>query len=108
MSIRHVGECFQRSNETISWYVHLTEHKSFLTITMSLVQYVCMPTSDAIQPEIGKNSRFWPFFKDVISALFLVVIFTSYLHCLSSKWSLTYFHLIFHLICYLLLLFPAF
>ncbi|KIK19637.1 hypothetical protein PISMIDRAFT_79986, partial [Pisolithus microcarpus 441] len=67
LTIRHVGEHFQRSNETISRYFQ----KLLFIFSSSpfYSEYVHMPASDVIQPEIRKNSRFWPFFKDAIGTL---------------------------------------
>ncbi|KIJ11458.1 hypothetical protein PAXINDRAFT_37254, partial [Paxillus involutus ATCC 200175] len=67
LTVRHVGERFQRSNDTISWYFRK------MTIIFSsapfYTKYVHMPADDEIHTKICTNPRFWPFFKDAIGAL---------------------------------------
>ncbi|KAF9235881.1 hypothetical protein BU15DRAFT_27613, partial [Melanogaster broomeanus] len=67
LTIRHVGERFQRSNETISRYfrkmLRAFSSRPFYTT------YVHLPDADEIHPKIHDNPRFWPFFKDAIGAL---------------------------------------
>ncbi|KIN97793.1 hypothetical protein M404DRAFT_159553 [Pisolithus tinctorius Marx 270] len=67
LTIGHVGECFQWSNEIISWYFH-----KMLFISSSspfYSTYIKMPGAGDVQPKIRGDKRFWPYFKDVIGAL---------------------------------------
>ncbi|KIK11241.1 hypothetical protein PISMIDRAFT_50466, partial [Pisolithus microcarpus 441] len=67
LSIRHVGERFQRSNATISRYFH----KMLNTFSSSpfYTKYIHLPDDDKVHTRIQHNPRFWPFFKGVIGAL---------------------------------------
>ncbi|KAI5982113.1 hypothetical protein EDD15DRAFT_2110912, partial [Pisolithus albus] len=67
---RHVGERFQRSNDTVSRYfrkmVAIFASEPFYS------KYISLPfTSSAttVHPYIRESSRFWPYFKDVIGAI---------------------------------------
>ncbi|KIO01182.1 hypothetical protein M404DRAFT_92287, partial [Pisolithus tinctorius Marx 270] len=68
LSIRHVGEHFQRSNGTISKYF-----KKILFTFLSCdiySKYVRLPHSDApVHPTIHNNPKFFPFFADAIGAI---------------------------------------
>ncbi|KIN97865.1 hypothetical protein M404DRAFT_103253, partial [Pisolithus tinctorius Marx 270] len=68
LSIRHVGECFQRSNGTISKYF-----KKILFAFSSrdiYSKYIQLPHSDApVHPTIRNNPKFFPFFADAIGAI---------------------------------------
>ncbi|KIK17385.1 hypothetical protein PISMIDRAFT_85088, partial [Pisolithus microcarpus 441] len=67
LSIRHVGERFQRSNETVSRYF-----RKILFIFSSSPFYstfVWLPAADDVQEKIMGNSRFRPYFKDAIGAI---------------------------------------
>ncbi|KIK73852.1 hypothetical protein PAXRUDRAFT_103290, partial [Paxillus rubicundulus Ve08.2h10] len=67
LTIRHVGEHFQQSNNTISWYFHK------MTIIFSsapfYTKYVHMQADNEIHTKIRTNPHFWPFFKDAIGTL---------------------------------------
>ncbi|KIJ63750.1 hypothetical protein HYDPIDRAFT_54704, partial [Hydnomerulius pinastri MD-312] len=67
LSFRHVGERFQRSNDTISRYFHkmlvIFSTQPFYTT------YVQSPTSEHVSRKIRNNPKFWPFFKDAIGAI---------------------------------------
>jgi hypothetical protein len=68
LSIRHVGERFQRSNDTISKYflkmLGVFSHPPFYT------NNVCLPKSnDPIPDHIWKNPKFFPFFEGARGAL---------------------------------------
>ncbi|KIK11732.1 hypothetical protein PISMIDRAFT_78933, partial [Pisolithus microcarpus 441] len=67
LTIRHVGERFQRSNDTISRYFH--KLLSIFSSSPFYSAYVHMPDTDEVQPEIRENTRFWPFFQHAIGAL---------------------------------------
>jgi len=83
LSIRHSGEQFQRSNETVSWYVcYIIQPMCMLTCfsyfckmififssTPFYTKYVRMPAVTDIHEVIHNNPQFWPYFKDAISAL---------------------------------------
>ncbi|KAF8148475.1 hypothetical protein B0H34DRAFT_624814, partial [Crassisporium funariophilum] len=68
LSICHVGERFQRSNETISIYF-----KEMLVAFSSAGfynEYVCLPSvDDPIPPEICNNPQWFPFFEGAIGAM---------------------------------------
>ncbi|KIO00540.1 hypothetical protein M404DRAFT_116437, partial [Pisolithus tinctorius Marx 270] len=68
LSIRHVGEHFQRSNSMISKYF-----KKILFTFLSgdiYSKYVQLPCSDApIHPTIHDNPKFFPFFTDTVGAI---------------------------------------
>ncbi|KIO04255.1 hypothetical protein M404DRAFT_51783, partial [Pisolithus tinctorius Marx 270] len=67
LSIRHIGEHFQHSNNTISQYFC----KFIFIFSSSLFYnvYVHMPAVDEVQSGIREDPRFWLFFQDVIGAL---------------------------------------
>ncbi|KIN94544.1 hypothetical protein M404DRAFT_95897, partial [Pisolithus tinctorius Marx 270] len=67
LTIRHVGERFQQSNETISRYFR--KILFILSSSPFYSTYVKMPGADDIQPKIRGDKRFWLYFKDVIGAL---------------------------------------
>ncbi|KIK92622.1 hypothetical protein PAXRUDRAFT_146912, partial [Paxillus rubicundulus Ve08.2h10] len=60
LTVRHFWECFQQSNDTISWYFHK------MTIVFSsapfYTKYVHMPADNEIHTKIHTNPCFWPFF----------------------------------------------
>ncbi|KAG2033027.1 hypothetical protein BDR03DRAFT_839824, partial [Suillus americanus] len=68
LTIRHVGERFQRSNETISNYFHkmldiLSSHPFYM-------QYIHLPADDApVSSKICDNPKRWPYFMDTIGAI---------------------------------------
>ncbi|THU81626.1 hypothetical protein K435DRAFT_581956, partial [Dendrothele bispora CBS 962.96] len=68
LNIRHTGERFQWSNETISkYFCHILNALSsppFYTI------YVCLPSTNAPTPDfIQCNPKFFPFWTDAIGAI---------------------------------------
>ncbi|KAI0706335.1 hypothetical protein C8Q76DRAFT_591549, partial [Earliella scabrosa] len=68
LSVRHVGERFQRSNDTIAKYfkrvLHMFSDPSFFN------RYVKLPAADDPVPShIGDNPKFYPFFMNVIGAM---------------------------------------
>ncbi|KIK19695.1 hypothetical protein PISMIDRAFT_46782, partial [Pisolithus microcarpus 441] len=68
LTIRHVGERFQRSNGTISKYFK----RMLATFTSPGIyaKYVQLPRSDApTHPYILDNPKFFPFFVDAIGAI---------------------------------------
>ncbi|KIN97333.1 hypothetical protein M404DRAFT_90264, partial [Pisolithus tinctorius Marx 270] len=70
LPIRHVGERFQRSNDAILRYFH-----KMVTIFASepfYSKHVSLPfasSTTTVHPKIMQSHRFWPYFKDVISAI---------------------------------------
>jgi len=84
LSIRHLGERFQRSNSTISKYAfHLIlcvtdsslsrYFKKMLVIFSSpgiYTRYVRLPhANDPVHPSIQDNPKYYPFFKDAVGAI---------------------------------------
>ncbi|KAF8433331.1 hypothetical protein L210DRAFT_3307780, partial [Boletus edulis BED1] len=68
LTIRHVAERFQRSNDTISKYFR----RILGAFSSSPIynKYVRLPRSNDNTPQaIQENPRFMPFFKDAIGAL---------------------------------------
>ncbi|KAG2029552.1 hypothetical protein BDR03DRAFT_817782, partial [Suillus americanus] len=66
LSVRHFGERFQRSNDTISRYF-----RKMLKIFSSspfYTNYVHLP-DDSIPAKIHLDPKFWPFFKDAVRAI---------------------------------------
>ncbi|KAH6906645.1 hypothetical protein BKA70DRAFT_1033490, partial [Coprinopsis sp. MPI-PUGE-AT-0042] len=68
LSVEHVGERFQRSNETITKYfrkvLRVISRGSFYS------KYVRLPSiNDPVPDIIRNNPRFFPFFKDVLGAI---------------------------------------
>ncbi|KAJ7054234.1 hypothetical protein C8F01DRAFT_969788, partial [Mycena amicta] len=68
LSIRHVGERFQRSNETISRYFRRI--LDALSDSPFYSDHVRLPTTtDPVEEYIRNNPKFYPFFKDAIGAI---------------------------------------
>ncbi|KIK16333.1 hypothetical protein PISMIDRAFT_47702, partial [Pisolithus microcarpus 441] len=70
LPIRHVGEHFQRSNDTISRYFH--KMVAVFASEPFYSKYILLPfTSSATMPHpsIHENYQFWPYFKDAIGAI---------------------------------------
>ncbi|KIO00825.1 hypothetical protein M404DRAFT_117824, partial [Pisolithus tinctorius Marx 270] len=70
LPIRHVGEHFQRSNDTISRYfckmVTIFASEPFYS------KHVSLPfasSTTTVHPKIMQSHRFWLYFKDVIGAI---------------------------------------
>ncbi|KIJ07772.1 hypothetical protein PAXINDRAFT_41894, partial [Paxillus involutus ATCC 200175] len=68
LSIRHIGECFQRSNDTISRYfkkiLNVFSHPDIYN------KYVRLPlVNDPTPPEILHDPRFYPAFRSAIGAI---------------------------------------
>ncbi|KIK12064.1 hypothetical protein PISMIDRAFT_74868, partial [Pisolithus microcarpus 441] len=68
LSIRHIGERFQRSNGTISKYF-----KKILYAFSSpgiYARYVWLPhEDDPVHPTILNDPKFYPFFRDALGAI---------------------------------------
>ncbi|KAJ8586023.1 hypothetical protein M405DRAFT_709771, partial [Rhizopogon salebrosus TDB-379] len=68
LSTCHIGECFQRSNDTISKYF-----KQILVAFSSppiYTAYVQLPDAESPPPlEITQNTKFYPFFAHAIGAI---------------------------------------
>jgi DDE superfamily endonuclease len=83
LTIRHVGEQFQRSSDTISRYVAvphfipLTDKSRYFRKMVAIftsppfyARYVQQPTADHPTPhQIRSNRKFFPFFHDAIGAI---------------------------------------
>ncbi|KIO02897.1 hypothetical protein M404DRAFT_53564, partial [Pisolithus tinctorius Marx 270] len=75
LSIRHVGEHFQRSNGTFSnglTIVPVTSKKILFAFPSHDIysKYIQLLCSDApVHPTICNNPKFFPFFADAISAI---------------------------------------
>ncbi|KAJ7055148.1 hypothetical protein C8F01DRAFT_930032, partial [Mycena amicta] len=68
LSIRHVGERFQRSNETISKYFR----RVLFTVSSPpfYPAYVRLPKdTDPTPPNISDNTKLYPFFADAIGSM---------------------------------------
>ncbi|KIO11764.1 hypothetical protein M404DRAFT_112948, partial [Pisolithus tinctorius Marx 270] len=66
LTIRHVGERFQQSNDTIQCFKKLLfifSDPPFYSI------YIQFPTGEAIHPKICHNPKFWPYFQDAIGTI---------------------------------------
>ncbi|KAJ8596216.1 hypothetical protein M405DRAFT_703199, partial [Rhizopogon salebrosus TDB-379] len=68
LTVRHVGEQFQRSNDTMSRYfckmLYIFASPPFYTT------HVCPPEDgDGIPDKIRNNSKFWPYFRDTVGAI---------------------------------------
>ncbi|KAE9395228.1 hypothetical protein BT96DRAFT_747075, partial [Gymnopus androsaceus JB14] len=78
LSVRHVGEQFQRSNDTISKYFR----EILFTVSSDpfYSRFVVLPAAnDPIHPYIRNNTKFWPFFRDAVGA-----IDGTHIHCCPS------------------------
>jgi hypothetical protein len=88
LTVRHLAERFQRSNETIAKYVPIAWLTTNLTIRQEQVfqrffsqspfytTYVTQPSAtDPCPREIRLNKKYYPFFKDMIG-----VIDSSHIH----------------------------
>ncbi|KAF8958634.1 hypothetical protein BDZ97DRAFT_1615381, partial [Flammula alnicola] len=68
LSIRHVGERFQRSNDTIS--IYFKEMLVALSSAGFYNEHVCLPlVDDPVPSEILNNPRWFPFFEGAIGAM---------------------------------------
>ncbi|KAJ7101207.1 hypothetical protein C8R44DRAFT_577535, partial [Mycena epipterygia] len=68
LSIRHVGERFQRSNETISKYFR----RVLIAVSSPpfYMRYVRLPSADDPTPDsILHNPKLFPFFRDAIGSM---------------------------------------
>ncbi|KAK0235161.1 hypothetical protein EDD85DRAFT_741641, partial [Armillaria nabsnona] len=85
LSVHHVGERFQHSNETISRY--------FKTILFALSspnfyrKYVHLPLPDSTPAFIHSNPEFWPFFAGALGAIdgTHITCFPSTLECHAAR-----------------------
>ncbi|KIO11980.1 hypothetical protein M404DRAFT_99069, partial [Pisolithus tinctorius Marx 270] len=67
LMVRHVGEHFQWSNNTISQYF-----KKLLFVFSELpfyITYVQFLTGEAIHPKIRHNPKFWLYFRNAIGVI---------------------------------------
>ncbi|EGN95164.1 hypothetical protein SERLA73DRAFT_143249 [Serpula lacrymans var. lacrymans S7.3] len=68
LTLKHVGECFQRANDTLSKYF-----KEILFAFSSApihTDYVHLPSAnDSIPPEIQNNPKLFPFFSGAIGTI---------------------------------------
>ena len=84
LPIRHIGECFQRSNDMISMYVTIYFYLDWIWCTHRYFhkmvnlfaseplysRYISFASSTiGMHPKIMNNFHFWPYFKDAISAI---------------------------------------
>lgn len=68
LSTRHLGERFQRSNDTISHYFRAV--LCILSSSLFYGKYVCLPLATSpIPAEIQSNPKFFPFFEGAIGAI---------------------------------------
>ncbi|KIM54417.1 hypothetical protein SCLCIDRAFT_36183, partial [Scleroderma citrinum Foug A] len=68
LSIRHIGERFQRSNDMISRYFH--KMVKIFASEPFYSRYISFASSTiSTHPKIINNYCFWPYFKDVIGAI---------------------------------------
>ncbi|KAJ7321923.1 hypothetical protein DFH08DRAFT_618396, partial [Mycena albidolilacea] len=68
MSIRHIGERFQWSNETISKYFRRV--LIALSSPLFYTHYVRLPcVGDPVPEAIAHDPRFFPFFEDAIGSM---------------------------------------
>ncbi|KIK26883.1 hypothetical protein PISMIDRAFT_43094, partial [Pisolithus microcarpus 441] len=67
LSVRHVGERFQRSNEMVSQY--FCKILFIFSSSPFYSTFVWLPAADDVQQKIMGNSRFYPYFKDAIGAI---------------------------------------
>lgn len=68
LSTRHLGERFQRSNDTISHYFRAVLY--ILSSSPFYGKYVCLPlATSSIPTEIQSNPKFFPFFEGAIGAV---------------------------------------
>ncbi|KAJ7227007.1 hypothetical protein GGX14DRAFT_305495, partial [Mycena pura] len=68
LSVRHVGERFQRSNETISKYFR----RILLAVSTApfYTTYVHLPlATDPVSDYIRNNPKFYPFFGDALGSM---------------------------------------
>ncbi|KAE9385059.1 hypothetical protein BT96DRAFT_736752, partial [Gymnopus androsaceus JB14] len=63
LSVRHVGERFQHSNETISKVCIAFSSPEFYN------KFVCLPTANDPPPYLCCNRKLWPFFKGCLGAI---------------------------------------
>ncbi|KLO06040.1 hypothetical protein SCHPADRAFT_798604, partial [Schizopora paradoxa] len=68
LSIRHVGERFQRSNETISKY--FMKVMNALSSPPFYTKFVRLPSTDSLVPDfIRNNPKFYPFLAGALGAM---------------------------------------
>ncbi|KAJ3727452.1 hypothetical protein C8R42DRAFT_550407, partial [Lentinula raphanica] len=78
LSVRHVGERFQRSNETISKYFR--EILFAVSSDPFYSHFVVLPTNeDPPNMTLASNPKLWPFFEDAVGA-----IDGTHIHCCPS------------------------
>ncbi|KIM56717.1 hypothetical protein SCLCIDRAFT_91658, partial [Scleroderma citrinum Foug A] len=68
LPIRHVGERFQRLNDTISRYFH--KMVNLFASEPLYSRYISFASSTiGMHPKIVNNFCFWPYFKDAVGAI---------------------------------------
>ncbi|KAF8445604.1 hypothetical protein L210DRAFT_3310912, partial [Boletus edulis BED1] len=67
LTLRRVGERFQRSNDVISCYFKLT--LDVLSSSPFYTKYIVPPSGDTVASKIRQNPRFFPYFRDAIGAV---------------------------------------
>ncbi|KIO12269.1 hypothetical protein M404DRAFT_96083, partial [Pisolithus tinctorius Marx 270] len=67
LPFRHVGERFQRSNDTISRYFHMI--LTTLATQPFYTDYVRFPAGDTVPSKIQNNPKFWPYFRNAIGTI---------------------------------------
>ncbi|KIM57365.1 hypothetical protein SCLCIDRAFT_99294, partial [Scleroderma citrinum Foug A] len=67
LPVRHVGERFQRSNDTISRYFR--KMVAIFSEPPIYTMFVKPPGVDRLSPKIRLNPKFYPYFKDAIGAI---------------------------------------
>ncbi|KIY60800.1 hypothetical protein CYLTODRAFT_336833, partial [Cylindrobasidium torrendii FP15055 ss-10] len=68
LSVRHVGERFQRSNETVAFYFKAVLNAFSKPFFYS--RYVQLPNAtDPTPPEIRNNPKLYPFFANALGAV---------------------------------------
>ncbi|KIN94732.1 hypothetical protein M404DRAFT_48162, partial [Pisolithus tinctorius Marx 270] len=67
LPFRHVGEHFQRLNDTISCYFHMI--LTMLATQPVYTDYIRFPAGDTVPSKIQNNPKFWPYFCNAISTI---------------------------------------
>ncbi|KIO04373.1 hypothetical protein M404DRAFT_117177, partial [Pisolithus tinctorius Marx 270] len=67
LPFRHVGEHFQRLNDTISCYFHMI--LTMLATQPFYMDYVQFPAGNTVPLKIQNNPKFWPYFCNAISTI---------------------------------------
>ncbi|KIK90787.1 hypothetical protein PAXRUDRAFT_75288, partial [Paxillus rubicundulus Ve08.2h10] len=67
LPIRHTGEWFQSSNDTISCYFHRI--LIIFSSPLFYINYIQLPTGEQIPAKICDNPKFWPYFHNAVGAI---------------------------------------